>query len=212
MKKFNFLDKICLHVDQVVKTLCHTPMPTRPTPAEQVEESASLSKEEVRVSAGLMRINHTGEVCAQALYHGQSITARLPTVRQEMENCAKEEYDHLEWCKDRLTDLNSHTSFLNPLWYAGSFAIGALAGAIGDKWSLGFVAETERQVVLHLESHQNKLPAHDTKSQAVIAQMKIEEEAHRATAYKAGASELPQGIKLLMKLMSKAMTKTVYYV
>jgi len=210
MNKFNFFDKICLQVDQVLKTLSQTDLAARATPAKTIADN-KLSKEERRHAAGLMRINHAGEVCAQALYHGQSLTARLPNVREQMAQAAQEEYDHLAWCKQRISELGSHVSYLNPLWYAGSFAIGALAGALGDKWSLGFVVETERQVVAHLQAHAQELPASDQKSHAVIQQMQKEEEHHRQQAYAAGAAELPAPVKMLMSLTSKVMTKTAYW-
>lgn len=210
MSKFNFFDKICLQFDQVLKTLSHTDLSARATPAKAIADN-KLSKEERHHAAGLMRINHAGEVCAQALYHGQSLTARLPNVREQMAQAAQEEYDHLAWCKQRISELGSHVSYLNPLWYAGSFAIGALAGALGDKWSLGFVVETERQVVAHLQAHAQALPANDQKSHAVIQQMQKEEEHHRQQAYAAGAAELPVPVKMLMNLTSKVMTKTAYW-
>jgi ubiquinone biosynthesis monooxygenase Coq7 len=170
-----------------------------------------MSDEEKRHTARLMRINHTGEVCAQALYQGQAITAKLPTVRKSMERAAMEENDHLDWCERRLEELDDRKSLLNPLWYAGSFAIGAAAGIAGDKWSLGFVAETEKQVTAHLEDHLSKLPAQDVKSRAILEQMKVDEMHHATSALDAGGAALPSPIKTAMKLTSKVMTKTVYY-
>ena len=158
-----------------------------------------------------MRINHTGEVCAQALYQGQALTARLPQVRNRMERAAAEENDHLDWCEGRLQELDSRTSLLNPIWYAGSFAIGAAAGLAGDKWSLGFVAETEQQVGAHLDDHLNRLPERDSKSRAILEQMKEDEARHADQALKAGGAVLPGPIRFAMRLSSKIMTGTVYW-
>ena len=168
--------------------------------------------EEQRQISGFMRINHTGEVCAQALYHGQALTARLPTVRQEMEHAAQEEVDHLAWCQQRLNQLGASPSVLNPVFYAASFSIGALAGLAGDKWSLGFVAETERQVCDHLQGHLTRLPLNDLRTRAVLAQMHEDEAAHRDMALKAGAATLPEPIQKAMQAMSTVMTGTTYYV
>jgi len=212
MRQFNFVDQLVMLADNSLKTLIGGYQTTqRKNPAESVEKP-ELTKAEQKHAAGLMRINHCGEVCAQALYQGQALTARLPDVRDKMEEAAKEENDHLAWCSHRLTELDSHVSFLNPFWYAGSFAIGAVAGAVGDKWSLGFVAETEHQVVRHLESHLEKLPENDESSRAILEQMKEDEQHHATTALDAGGAELPEPIKKTMTLMSKVMTKTVYYV
>jgi len=158
-----------------------------------------------------MRINHTGEVCAQALYQGQALTAKLPTVRQSMERAAQEENDHLAWCETRLRELDNRKSLLNPFWYASSFVLGAAAGLAGDKWSLGFVAETEHQVEAHLNDHLNRLPPQDGKSRAVVTQMKEDEIHHATVALEAGGAALPGPIKLAMKLTSKLMTGSVYY-
>ncbi len=160
--------------------------------------------------SGLMRINHTGEVCAQALYQGQAMTARLTHVRENMERAALEENDHLDWCNNRLQELGGHTSYLNPLWYLGSFTLGATAGLVGDKWSLGFVAETEKQVVKHLENHLQKIPENDQRSRAILEQMKIDEERHGTMALNAGGMELPEPVKKLMGLTSKVMTTLAY--
>ena len=161
--------------------------------------------------ARLMRINHTGEVCAQALYQGQAVTAKDPAVRQNMERSAQEENDHLDWCERRIHELGGRTSLLNPLWYAGSFAIGAAAGIAGDKWSLGFVAETERQVEMHLEEHIAQIPPADRKTHAILEQMKSDEIAHATKAVASGGAELPGPVKLVMKLTSKVMTRSVYH-
>lgn len=156
-----------------------------------------------------MRVNHSGEVCAQALYHGQALTAKLPNVRREMQQAAIEEQDHLAWCEDRLKELNSHTSLLNPIWYGLSYGMGALAGIAGDKYSLGFVAETERQVSLHLQDHLNQLPAQDERSRKILEQMNEDELHHRHTALEAGGVELPYAVKITMTAISKLMTKRV---
>lgn len=203
----------CLSIaDNALRTLFGGYQVTQRTnPSDDIEEG-ELTDKEKKHAAGLMRINHCGEVCAQALYQGQALTAKLPDVREKMEHAAAEENDHLQWCSDRLTQLDSHTSLLNPLWYVGSFSIGAVAGAIGDKWSLGFVAETEHQVVKHLESHLDKLPQHDKKSRTIIEQMKDDELEHATTAIEAGGAPLPKPIKRAMKQMAKVMTKSVYWI
>jgi ubiquinone biosynthesis monooxygenase Coq7 len=159
-----------------------------------------------------MRVNHSGEVCAQALYHGQALTAKLPTVREEMQQAALEEQDHLAWCEDRLHELNSKPSVLNPLWYGLSFGIGAAAGIAGDKWSLGFVVETEKQVCAHLEEHLQRIPINDERTHAILTQMHQDEDQHRQQAQDAGGAELPPPIKHLMGFISKIMTKTSFYV
>ena len=155
-----------------------------------------------------MRVNHAGEVCAQALYQGQALTARRDETRQQMEQAAEEENDHLVWCRQRIHELGGHTSLLNPLWYTGSLAIGAFSGLLGDKWSLGFLAETEHQVVRHLEGHLQRLPEGDEKSRAILEQMKIDEGEHCTTARDAGGSALPEPVKKLMNLASRVMTTT----
>ena len=214
MRNFTFGDRLLVLADNALKTIAGGYQVTsRPMPKEStMDETAELTTEEVKHSAGLMRINHCGEVCAQALYQGQALTARLPEVREKMEEAAAEENDHLAWCAARLNALNSHVSFLNPLWYASSFAIGAVAGAIGDKWSLGFVAETEHQVVEHLQTHLMKLPANDHASRAVLEQMRNDELHHAEAAKAAGGAALPSPIKSTMNLMGKVMTSTAYYV
>jgi len=205
-------DRLLMGMDQAVRTLFGRPQVTeRPNPANNQPEAGLSDQERDRV-ARLMRINHTGEVCAQALYQGQAATAKLPVVRSHMERAAQEENDHLEWCDKRLQELESRKSLLNPLWYAGSFTLGALAGIAGDKWSLGFVVETERQVESHLEEHLAQLPPQDQKSRAILEQMKVDEVHHAHTAQAAGGAELPGPIKLAMQLSSKVMTKTVYWI
>jgi len=157
-----------------------------------------------------MRVNHAGEVAAQGLYHGQALTARRAEIRETMRRAAREEGDHLAWCRDRLTELGAAPSVLNPLWYAGSFLIGAVAGAAGDRWSLGFMAETERQVEGHLNDHLGRLPAGGERSRAILEQMKTDEIEHGRTALEAGGAELPGPIRALMRLTSKVMTRTAY--
>jgi ubiquinone biosynthesis monooxygenase Coq7 len=159
-----------------------------------------------------MRINHSGEICAQALYQGQALTARNQEVKAALEQAAWEETEHLNWTETRIAELGGRTSLLNPLWYTGSLALGALAGALGDKWNLGFLAETERQVEKHLDSHLGLLPQQDERSRAILEQMKSDEIEHAATAVEHGGAELPLPVKAAMKLSSKIMTKTVYWV
>jgi len=205
------LDRLIVGVDQCLQTLTNTVTAHRPSPGIAVTEKP-LTLQEKRHSAGLMRINHVGEVCAQALYQGQASAAKTHEVQQKMHQCAIEEEDHLAWCHERLQELNSHVSYLNPFWYSYSFMLGYCAGLIGDKWSLGFVEETENQVVRHLTNHLGRLPANDDKSRAVITQMRIDEEEHAITAINAGAAKLPEPVKILMKFMSKVMTTTAYWV
>ena len=210
-RNFSPLDQLLINVDQTVRTLFGQPKITeRPNPAKGIEE-ADMDDKTRDHTARLMRINHTGEVCAQALYQGQALTAKLPDVRKNMERAAAEENDNLDWCESRLKELSSRTSLLNPLWYAGSFAIGAAAGLAGDKWSLGFVGETERQVEGHLDGHLQQVPESDQKTRAILEQMKEDEIHHGETAMQAGGAELPKPIKQAMKLTSKIMTGTVYY-
>ncbi len=199
-----------MHLDTGLRTVFGRPHITeRPNPADDVQET-ELTEAEKDLAGRLMRINHAGEVAAQGLYEGQSLTARLPEVRDKMERAAMEENDHLAWCESRIDELGSHKSYLNPLWYGGSLAIGAIAGLAGDKWSLGFVGETERQVVRHLDSHLAQLGEHDQKSRAILEQMKEDEGHHATAALHAGGVELPTPIKKLMTLTSRIMTRTAY--
>ncbi len=199
-------------VDVGMRTLFGQPKTTERTNPAHNETEAELSETEQQLAGRLMRINHAGEVAAQGLYQGQALTARLPQVRQQMERAALEENDHLDWCEKRAKELGAHVSVLNPVWYAGSAAIGALAGLAGDKWSLGFVAETEKQVVKHLEEHLEQLPEHDDKSRAILEQMKEDEGHHATVALEAGGTELPLPVKKLMGLTSKVMTRTAFWI
>lgn len=206
------VDALLISLDQAVGTLFGRPAAaSRPNPADSAP-AAELPADERRLAARLMRVNHSGEVCAQALYQGQALTARLEAVRDRMERAAVEENDHLAWCGARLQALDSHPSVLNPLFYAGSFAIGALAGKAGDRWSLGFVVETEHQVVEHLNSHLDRLPADDRQDRAILEQMKEDEARHATQALAAGGARLPLPIRLLMKGVAKVMTGTSYWV
>lgn len=210
MRHLSPFDKFIQNADLVLRTLVPgAAHEQRPSPAQATDES-ELDEQERKHAAGLMRINHTGEVCAQALYQGQALTAKLPEVREAMEEAAAEEIDHLVWCEDRITQLGSHTSVLNPAFYGLSFGIGALAGAVSDKISLGFVAETERQVCKHLSEHMTSLPTQDDKSKAILLQMLDDEAKHATAAIDAGGYEFPAPIRFAMTGLSKVMTKSVY--
>lgn len=207
---FSLADRLVLQLDQALHTLVSgSNAASRPSPAASVAES-ELDESDRQQAAALMRINHTGEVCAQALYQGQALTAKLPNVRDSMDHAAREEVDHLAWCETRLQELHSQPSVLNPLFYAASFGMGAAAGIIGDKWSLGFVGETEKQVCEHLEEHLEKIPPQDHKSRAVLTQMIVDERTHGDAAMAAGGAELPLPVKAGMKLMAGVM-KTLTY-
>ena len=211
-RHFTFLDKLCLGIDQAVRALTDNAKTTgEPYPAHHANQS-ELLEDERKHAAGLMRVNHTGEICAQALYHGQGLVSREAALQTKLQQAAIEEGDHLAWCKQRLDELHSHTSYLNPLWYAGSFGIGMIAGMVGDKWSLGFVVETERQVIKHLENHIAALPRQDKSSHQILARMEQDEAKHRDDAIAAGAHELPGIIKKIMALTSKIMVKTAYWI
>ncbi|MCP5279836.1 MAG: 2-polyprenyl-3-methyl-6-methoxy-1,4-benzoquinone monooxygenase [Thiobacillus sp.] len=202
-------DQVILQFDKALRTVFASASSRRPYPDAELPD-AELSETEKKHAAGLMRINHSGEVCAQALYAGQALTARNPEAQRALLEAADEETEHLAWCERRLNELGSHKSFLNPVWYAGSFALGALAGALGDKWNLGFLAETERQVEGHLDSHLDKLPPQDIKSRAVVEQMKVDEIKHADTAIAHGGAELPTPVKQAMRLTSKVLTLAAY--
>jgi len=212
MRDYSPIDRLLMHADTALRTIAGKPVVTqRDYPANEIDDCEFEADERRRV-ASLMRVNHSGEVSAQALYQGQALTARLGEVREKLEQAALEENDHLAWTENRLHELGDRTSYLNPIWYAGSFAIGAFAGAIGDKWNLGFLAETEQQVVRHLDKHLEKLPQQDKRSRAILEQMKTDEAKHATTALDHGAAELPTPVKKLMAAMSKVMTKTTYWV
>lgn len=211
-REYSTLDRLLMAIDDGVRTVFGRPPSTgRAAPDTGIAETP-LSDSDRRVSEGLMRVNHTGEICAQALYSAQALTARNPEVRQRMQRAAAEENDHLIWCESRVHELGGHLSYLNPVWYAGSFAIGALAGLAGDRWNLGFVVETERQVEGHLDEHLQRLPGEDAKSRAIVAQMRIDEGNHAEMAQRAGAVDLPIPVKRLMKLQSKVMTTVAYWI
>lgn len=209
--RLSLIDNFIINADRALRTLAAGSDMTceRPSPARPLNE-ADLSDAERKKSAALMRVNHTGEVCAQALYQGQALTAKLPHVRAEMELAADEEIDHLVWCQERIDALGSHTSYLNPVWYGLSFAIGAGAGLVSDKVSLGFVAATEDQVCKHLQAHLQELPAQDIRSRAVVEQMLVDEAQHAEMALSAGGYKFPVPVKGLMTLVSKVMTATSY--
>lgn len=211
-RHYSIFDKLCLSIDQVVRALAHNVETSGvPYPAKNIKE-ADLSDSERKHVAGLMRVNHAGEICAQALYHGQGVVSRTPAIQAKMHEAAIEEGDHLYWCQQRIEELGSHTSYLNPLWYGGSFCIGMTAGMIGDAVSLGFVAETERQVIKHLKSHIDKLPSQDKRSQKILEQMEQDEARHRDEAIHSGARELPGVVKAMMGIISKVMVKSAYWV
>jgi len=208
MRQHSVADQMVLQLDNALRTLFGPPRVTeRPNPAATLSECDLTAAERDR-TAQLMRINHAGEVSAQGLYQGQALTAKLPQVRQRMERAAQEENDHLVWCEQRTRELGSHVSYLNPLWYAGSLAIGAVAGIAGDRWSLGFVVETERQVIAHLEGHLAELAPADQKSRAILEQMKVDEAHHASIALDAGGAALPGPVRGLMQITSKVMTGT----
>ena len=212
LKTYTTADKFIMGVDQALATVFGKPQTTgRAYPAKgKLDDQVSAADK--REAARLMRINHVGEVCAQALYQSQAVTAREQMVRVKMQKSSMEENDHLEWCEKRMSELGGRKSLLNPVWYAGSFAIGAVAGIAGDRWSLGFVAETEKQVVRHLESHLDQLSTEDERSRAILEQMKTDEGEHATAALRAGGSDLPTPVKQGMQLMSKVMTRTAYWI
>ena len=207
----NLIDRVITEFDQGLRTVLAEAQSVRPHP-DQGKAETEMTSEEKRRAAALMRINHTGEVCAQALYNGQALTARNPATEEALRQASQEETEHLAWCEKRIKELGSHKSFLNPAFYAGSFALGALAGMLGDKWNLGFLAETENQVGKHIEGHLQKLPAQDDKSRAILEQMKEDEAKHATTAISQGGAPLPLPVKLAMQLSSKVMTKTTYWI
>jgi 3-demethoxyubiquinol 3-hydroxylase len=203
------LDRLIISADNALRTLSGAVHAARPNPADAVAASApELAADERQLAGALMRVNHVGEVCAQALYQAQALTAREPALRAQMVAAAREETDHLAWTQQRLAELGSRRSLLNPLWYAGAFAIGLLAGRSGDRVSLSFVVETERQVEQHLAGHLDRLPAADERSRAIVTQMQDDERRHADTALDAGASELPWPLRLAMRGAARVMTAT----
>ena len=206
----SLLDHLLGAADEALRTLSGAVTAARPTPANG--HAVPASRDDRRVSAGLMRVNHTGEICAQALYSGQALVARDARVREALQSAAAEERDHLAWCRSRLGDLDSRPSLLDPLWYAGSFAWGVASGLAGDRWSLGFLAETEAQVERHLEGHLDRLPADDTASREIVAKMREDEARHGHTGRALGAAELPYPVKRAMLAASRIMTRTAYWV
>ena len=203
------LDSAICAFDRTLRTMSNVATASRPNPAVGVAEPG-LTEQEKAHSAGLMRVNHVGEVCAQALYAAQSAFAKTPLTREQFQKAGEEEVDHLAWTADRLQELGSRTSLLNPLWYAGSFALGAVAAKLGDPVSLGFVVETERQVEAHLDRHLDELPASDLRSRAIVTQMRDDEVAHAEAAAGLGAAELPLAVKKVMQAMAKVMTTAAY--
>jgi len=205
------LDRLIGGFDRGLRTLLAPAQTVRPYPDAELADTA-LSAAEKKHAAGLMRINHSGEICAQALYQGQALTARDPLVQRKLEQAAWEETEHLAWTAKRVNELGGHLSVLNPVWYGGSLALGALAGLLGDRWNLGFLAETERQVGGHLQAHLCELPAQDAKSRAIVEQMYRDEIGHAEMAQQLGAAELPPPIRMAMQLSSKILTRTAYWV
>lgn len=204
------LDKLIIGFDKGLRTLFAPAQTLREVPGDALPD-AQLDERQRREAASLMRVNHTGEICAQALYQGQALTAREVSAKAALEQAAREETEHLAWTERRIAELGGSKSVLNPLFYAGSFALGALSGLLGDKWNLGFLAETERQVVKHLEGHLERLPADDQKSRAIVEQMRDDEARHATTAINYGGAELPGPVKAAMKASSKVMTETAYW-
>jgi ubiquinone biosynthesis monooxygenase Coq7 len=205
------LDALIVEVDRALRAVAGVVQASRPSPAQQVPETP-VDDDQRAHAAALMRVNHVGEVCAQALYQGQALTARDAGARETLEQAAREEQDHLAWSAERIRELGGRPSLLNPLWYAGSFAIGAVAGVLGDRWNLAFLAETERQVEEHLTGHLESLPPDDQRTRAVVEAMRADEARHRASAVELGAAELPEPVRRAMRLASKVMTTVAYRV
>ena len=203
----SLVEHLLIAADEALRTLSGSASAARASPAREARAGG-----DPRVSAGLMRVNHTGEICAQALYSGQALFARDDRVRAALQGAASEERDHLAWCRGRLKELNAQPSALDPLWYAGSFALGVVSGIAGDRWSMGFLAETEAQVERHLEGHLDRLPADDARSRAIVTQMRDDEARHGSMGRALGAAELPLPVKAAMRMASRVMTRTAYYV
>ena len=207
LDRHSVLDQLLIAADEALRALSGSVSPARASPAKGAPEGGDS-----RLAAGLMRVNHTGEICAQALYSGQSLFARDPGVRTVLRDAAAEERDHLAWCRGRLRELDARPSLLDPVWYAGSFALGMVSGLAGDRWSMGFLAETEAQVERHLEGHLERLSPDDARSRTIIQQMRADEARHGATGRSMGAAELPLPVKAAMRLASRVMTRTAFYV
>lgn len=203
------IDQAIIQFDRALRTLFAPAVSARPTPGAEAPD-LTHDEAERRAAAALMRINHCGEVCAQALYQGQAITCRSESVKRELEQASREETEHLAWTEQRIAELGGHKSFLNPIFYAGSLSLGMLAGRLGDRWNLGFLAETERQVEAHLSDHLERLPESDVRSRAILEQMRTDEREHAEMAVRLGAHDLPAPVKGLMKVMSRVMTATTY--
>ncbi len=205
------LDPLIIGIDRALRTLFVIPSSSRAVPGRECVEPA-MSAEEQRHAGALMRVNHVGEICAQALYQGQALTCSAPEIRKALENAAYEETEHLAWTERRIKELGGRKSLLNPLWYLGALSLGAAAGKLGEAWSLGFLAETERQVEAHLEHHLSELPIQDIKSRMIVQQMKLDEVSHAEMAVRLGARALPSQVKTAMRLAAGAMTRTAYYI
>lgn len=205
------IDRVIIGLDNALRTLAAPAQTYRPVPGDSLPDHA-LTEVEKKKSIALMRVNHVGEICAQALYQGQALTARNQVVQKTLTQAAREETEHLAWTERRIAELGGRKSLLNPVWYGGSFAIGLVAGMLGDKWNLGFLAETEHQVEKHLAGHLQQLPTQDEKSRAIVTQMKTDEASHATMAVSHGGAELPLPVKLAMKASSKVMTQTAYWI
>ena len=205
------MDRLIAEFDRALRAIAGVVHPERPSPAAGVAETP-LEEAPKAHAAALMRVNHVGEICAQALYQGQALTARRPESRQALQQAAREEEDHLAWSAERIRELGGRPSLLNPLWYAGSFALGAAAGLLGDRWNFAFLAETERQVEEHLTGHLQALPPEDERTRAVVEAMRADEARHRASALDLGAADLPEPVKQAMRLASRVMTTVAYRV
>jgi len=205
------LDDLIVEFDRALRTVFAPAQSRRPRPGTDLSETVFEERDKRRV-AGLIRVDHVGEVCAQALYQGQALTARDPAITASLREAGEQETEHLAWTEQRLAEVGGRKSLLNPLWYAGALGIGLLAGRLGDRWSLGFLAETERQVEAHLEGHLERLAPQDAKTRAIVEQMKRDESAHARTAYALGASELPEPVKRAMRLSARVMTQASYWV
>ncbi len=209
-KRISAIDRLLMAADEALRTIAGANHAARPTPGRG--EPGPAQPEGQRLSAGLMRVNHAGEICAQALYSGQALVARDPQVRAALQAAGAEERDHLAWCRERLRELDARPSLFDPLWYAGSFALGMVSGLTGDRWSLGFLAETEAQVERHLDGHLNRVPPEDRRTRAILVQMRDDENRHGQAGRDLGGAELPFVVKQAMKAASKVMTRTAYWV